>query len=156
MQATRNYFLAWINIRSWRWRRQVPPKRRLTFNGLHRVISLKTELFFSLTSACNWVGRNLRQQRLFIYGLFNGALCSSDYIKSNGRKITEWWMGKMCKERVLALFQVLFRYLPRGTEENHNNLNQDSLCSGQCSNRAPPEYQSEALVPKPTRWVLAM
>jgi hypothetical protein len=32
---------------SWRWRRHVPPKRRLIFNGLHGVIFQKTELFIS-------------------------------------------------------------------------------------------------------------
>jgi hypothetical protein len=35
-------------IRPWRWRLHVPPKRRLTFKGLHPVISEKTELFISL------------------------------------------------------------------------------------------------------------
>jgi hypothetical protein len=34
-------------IRPWRWRRYVPPKRRLTFNRLHGVISQKTELFIT-------------------------------------------------------------------------------------------------------------
>jgi hypothetical protein len=28
-------------LRPWTWRRRVPPKRRLTFNGLHSVISQK-------------------------------------------------------------------------------------------------------------------
>jgi hypothetical protein len=32
----------------WRWRQHVPPKRRLTINGLHGVISQKIELFISL------------------------------------------------------------------------------------------------------------
>jgi hypothetical protein len=30
-----------------RWRQYVPPKRLLTFNGLHCVISQKTELFIT-------------------------------------------------------------------------------------------------------------
>jgi hypothetical protein len=30
-----------------RWRRHVPPKHRFTFNGLHDVISHKTELFIT-------------------------------------------------------------------------------------------------------------
>jgi hypothetical protein len=34
-------FLARLILGPWRWRRQVPPKRRLTFNGLHGVISKK-------------------------------------------------------------------------------------------------------------------
>jgi hypothetical protein len=40
-------FLARIILRLWRWRRLVPPKRRLTFNGLHGVISRKKDLFVS-------------------------------------------------------------------------------------------------------------
>jgi hypothetical protein len=34
-------------LRHWRWKRYVPPKRRLTFNGLHRVISQKMVLFIT-------------------------------------------------------------------------------------------------------------
>jgi hypothetical protein len=39
--------LAWIILRPWRWRRHVPPKRRLTFNGLHGVMSQKIGLFLT-------------------------------------------------------------------------------------------------------------
>jgi hypothetical protein len=38
-------FLGWVTLKPWRWRRHIPPKRRLTSNGLHSVISQKTELF---------------------------------------------------------------------------------------------------------------
>jgi hypothetical protein len=38
-------FLNWLIIRSWRWRRNVPPKRWLTLKGLHGVVSQKQELF---------------------------------------------------------------------------------------------------------------
>jgi hypothetical protein len=38
------WFLSWNTLAPWRWRRHVPPKRRLTFNGLHGVISQQTEL----------------------------------------------------------------------------------------------------------------
>jgi hypothetical protein len=38
-------FFFWRNISPWRWRRRVPPtKRRLTFNGLHVVVSQKMKL----------------------------------------------------------------------------------------------------------------
>jgi hypothetical protein len=40
------WFLAWLSLRPWRWRRHVLPK--LTFNWLHDVISQKTELFVTL------------------------------------------------------------------------------------------------------------
>jgi hypothetical protein len=39
------YFLAWLILRPWRWRRRVPPKRRLNFKTIHSVISKNTELF---------------------------------------------------------------------------------------------------------------
>jgi hypothetical protein len=38
------WFIAWLIFRPRRWRRNFPGKRRLTFNGLHGVISQK-ELF---------------------------------------------------------------------------------------------------------------
>jgi hypothetical protein len=43
------WFLAWLISRPSRWRRHVPPKRRLTINGLHGVISRKIEL---ITNSC--------------------------------------------------------------------------------------------------------
>jgi hypothetical protein len=41
------WILAWLTLRPWRWRRHVPPKRRLSSNGLHGVISQKIELFIT-------------------------------------------------------------------------------------------------------------
>jgi hypothetical protein len=41
------WFLARLIPRPWRWRRYFPPKRRLTYNGLHGVISLKIALFIT-------------------------------------------------------------------------------------------------------------
>jgi hypothetical protein len=38
-------FLAWLILRPWWWRWHAPPKRRLTFSGLHGVMTQKTELF---------------------------------------------------------------------------------------------------------------
>jgi hypothetical protein len=43
------YLFSWLIIQPWRWRRHIPPKRQLTFNGLQNVISQKIELF------TNWV-----------------------------------------------------------------------------------------------------
>jgi hypothetical protein len=45
------WFLAWHILRPSRSRRNVPPKRLLTFNRLHAVTSQKTELF--LTTAAS-------------------------------------------------------------------------------------------------------
>jgi hypothetical protein len=40
-------FLAQLIIRPWRWKQYVPPKRRLTLNGLHGVISQKMVRFIT-------------------------------------------------------------------------------------------------------------
>jgi hypothetical protein len=39
------WFLVWLILRPWRWMKHVLRKRRLTFSGLHGVISQKIELF---------------------------------------------------------------------------------------------------------------
>jgi hypothetical protein len=41
------WFLACLILLSWRWRRRVPQKHRLTFNELHSVISQKIQLFIA-------------------------------------------------------------------------------------------------------------
>jgi hypothetical protein len=54
--------------RPWRWRRYVPPKRRLTLNGLHGVISQKVALFTSLymfRPIMAIIGRRPTLQRIF-------------------------------------------------------------------------------------------
>jgi hypothetical protein len=38
------FFFPWFILRPRKWRRNVPPKRRLPFSGLHGVSSLKSEL----------------------------------------------------------------------------------------------------------------
>jgi hypothetical protein len=45
------WFLARLILRPWRWRLYVPPKRRLTFNGLHGTILQKIKLSIS-THSC--------------------------------------------------------------------------------------------------------
>jgi hypothetical protein len=40
-------FLAWLIFRLWRWRRNIPPKRPLTFNRPHDAISQKIGLFLT-------------------------------------------------------------------------------------------------------------
>jgi hypothetical protein len=61
-------------------RRHVPPKRRLTFNGLHGVISQKTELF--ITTA---VRTSNPTQSLFILRIIGNALTPGRFkIKEGG------------------------------------------------------------------------
>jgi hypothetical protein len=49
----------WLIPRPWRWRWHVPPKRRLTFNGLHGVIPQKIRLLMCvLFSLSFWQFQN--------------------------------------------------------------------------------------------------
>jgi hypothetical protein len=57
------WYLAQL-IRPWRWRRCSPPKLRLTFNGLHGVISQTIVLFITTT---------LRTSKSFIW---RSSLCN--------------------------------------------------------------------------------
>jgi hypothetical protein len=47
---------AWLILRPWRWRLHVPPKHRLTFNGLHGVISQKAKHIHNFQKA--WTDEN--------------------------------------------------------------------------------------------------
>jgi hypothetical protein len=50
--------VCWTILRTWRWRRYVPPKRRVQLNGLHGVISQKMILFITTavkTSNPTWI-----------------------------------------------------------------------------------------------------
>jgi hypothetical protein len=38
------WFIAWFSLRPWRWKTHVPPKHRLTFNGLHDCVQ-KADLY---------------------------------------------------------------------------------------------------------------
>jgi hypothetical protein len=41
------WFLVWLNPQPWKWGLYIPPKRQLTVNGLHGVISQKIVLFIT-------------------------------------------------------------------------------------------------------------
>jgi hypothetical protein len=49
---TQCWFVAWLILRPWRWRRHVLPKRRLIFSGLHGVISQKIKLVYKGYFVC--------------------------------------------------------------------------------------------------------
>jgi hypothetical protein len=48
-------------------------------------------------------------------------------------------------ERIWKNWTLAYRNLPGGTEYNHENENQNGLCPGQESKRAPPEEESGML-----------
>jgi hypothetical protein len=73
--------VSWLILRSWTWRRYVPPKSRLTFNGLHCIIAQKTEPFITTVVRASiltfriylchflWLGLNLLQQTSSFQGM---------------------------------------------------------------------------------------
>jgi hypothetical protein len=58
----------------WRWRRYVPPKRRLTFNGLHGVISQKVVSTLHLHVCTDRDAVFPVRQEADLYTLFSSAL----------------------------------------------------------------------------------
>jgi hypothetical protein len=47
------WYLAWLILLPWRWRRYILPKRRLTVSWLHGVISQKIALFITYVYLIN-------------------------------------------------------------------------------------------------------
>jgi hypothetical protein len=68
------------------------------------------------------------------------------------RKVNDL-LESMWKEVVMALFKVLSWNLPRRTEENHEDLSQDSRSLGRELNLNPPEYEAGVLTTQPQCWV---
>jgi hypothetical protein len=60
--ATSRLFLAFLILRPWKWRLHVSPKSRLTFNGLHGVISQKIELFRIIWNPIKAIPDSWRQE----------------------------------------------------------------------------------------------
>jgi hypothetical protein len=52
---------------------------------------------------------------------------------------------EMSKESVVDQFQVFSQHISGGTEQNYENVSQDSGCFGRDSDQAPPECHSEPL-----------
>ena len=56
----------------------------------------------------------------FTYNLSTYPANSSGYVWSNGRIITEYLLGKLCKEVAVAYFKVISALLSEETEENND------------------------------------
>jgi hypothetical protein len=48
----------------------------------------------------------------------------------------------MCKELVVAYFEIMFRNLPEGTEENRRKIIQVSLSAGRDLKTGPSDYDA--------------
>jgi hypothetical protein len=58
-------FLAWLICWPWGWRRYVPPKRRVTFNGLYGAISHKIEVFLNFLLIVNLLFTKIPNSNFF-------------------------------------------------------------------------------------------
>jgi hypothetical protein len=75
------WFLPWLILRLWRWRRHVPPKRQLTFNGLRRYIPEDRTVRFKLCHVWHRCAR-FNQWQLISYTLRNKLeMCMSVKVK---------------------------------------------------------------------------
>jgi hypothetical protein len=92
---------------------------------------------------------------LFSCGLFNDAFSSSDYIVSSDRMINEYWVGHAMEWSDRGLIKELSRHLPGRTEENHEQLSQDSRSPSQDLNAGPQEYEAGVVSTRPRRSVIA-
>jgi hypothetical protein len=104
-----SWFLAWLIFLTWRRRRNVPPKRWMSFNGLHDVISQKTELF-----------------RILYFLKITSEHNSSQYPFSHNDYTMAWWIWVRFSEIATATstkpnlrsiqppFKWLRRDIPRG------------------------------------------
>jgi hypothetical protein len=63
----------------------------------------------------------------------------------------EWCIGKDVEGSGRGL---ILRYFPAGTEENHENLSQDSRSPGRNLNLGPPKYEAGLLTTRPWRSVV--
>jgi hypothetical protein len=75
-------FLVWLTLQPWRWRRHILLKRRLTFMGLHCIMSENTQFFlfssvFILFLLFNFVCISLYfcSCRFLIFTLFSPSSC---------------------------------------------------------------------------------
>jgi hypothetical protein len=98
------WLLAWLILRPWRWRRNVPPKRLLTFNWLYCVTSQKTEgLLISLSSKIPLLTAVLE-------AILSGCCFNADRISDSTIR-NDWadqeWDGK----KLQAIFALL-KYCP--------------------------------------------
>jgi hypothetical protein len=79
------WFLAWLILKSWRWIRHIPPKRRLIFIGQHGVISQKIKLL-EISFKSRMKSLYLRKLFLFFvkYILFvhNSSVIFSEFLSS--------------------------------------------------------------------------
>jgi hypothetical protein len=130
--------LIWLILRPQRWRRQVPPKRSLTFNGLYSLVSQKIKFF--ITSAV----RTPDPAKFFLAEAFRGFLQS---LRLNDERVH--WHRQPCtsakKERNSA--RICFKFYQQSSITDHSCLSLPEALSTSVCDRT-------SSLKRPTFWLL--
>jgi hypothetical protein len=96
----------------WRWRQHVPLKRWLTFNGLHSIISQKTELFRNYNASTWLLDRKLgkKEENLMCDNLTVWECCYKWNVGTRSSPATDceqWVQRRICFSGLLSQNSVL-------------------------------------------------
>jgi hypothetical protein len=87
---------------------------------------------------------------IYFFSCFNGAVSNTDNVVSDEWMIMNNELERMWKEGVIAYSKVLSQHFLEWPRMNTRNLIWSNWCPGRNSNRAPPKYRTEALLPEST------
>jgi hypothetical protein len=117
------WFLARLIFLPWIWRRYVPPNRRLTFNGLHDVISQKIVLFITTavrTSNSTWWLWWWYQ--IFLQKHFGVVALSLNLHSQRKSHILHRMKWELCKLHLLqASYHLTLTYPPSKSEHSQQS-----------------------------------
>jgi hypothetical protein len=104
------WFLVWLILGPCRWRRHVPPKRWLTFKGLHGVISQEVELYITTavrtSNSTNFLWNIFHSSK---YLLSPAWVMHSNACKSSYKVVVKIVWSKQ-KLRWLNIFYIILKY----------------------------------------------
>jgi hypothetical protein len=84
------WFLARLILRPWRWRQYVPPKRRVTYNALHGVISQMIVFFKTISYFYNMVLSTQKREKIDSAGDIPGLYSKDPRFVSRLRPRLPW------------------------------------------------------------------
>jgi hypothetical protein len=104
------WFLAWLMFQPRRWRQHVPPKRRLTFSGLHGAKSQKIEFFIVIIVLKLLFSNYPRSRSVSIVSslLFFTAVYHLKIFLSRLQNVGYWEVLKILHDASFLLFDAVF------------------------------------------------
>jgi hypothetical protein len=135
-------------LRPWRWRRYVPPKRRLTFNGLHGVTSQKivsSAIVLFLCAYIWWTAVTPLSLKI-LQNVYYHWVCNNIYLYINERNILTVEVFRFPQEFFTTTENAI------GWKGNHWSQSQGILLSLQFSLHLLSRWFLARLIPLPWRW----